>query len=114
MQINFGKETRDVLIDHGYNITDIYWIGNLEYCLDIMDFFDNADKCDYENGYGSLHIPIDIVIVMKDGSYFSRREYDGSEWWYYNKVSTKPKNVAKIKSFNINHAGWSSLEDFIN
>jgi len=114
MQINFGKETRDVLVDHRYDIADISWIGNLEYCLNITNFFEKADQCNYDNGYGSQHMPVDIVIVMKDGSYFSRREYDGSEWWYYNKVPQKPKRVAKIKSFNTNHAGWLPLEDFIN
>ncbi len=113
MQINFGKETRDVLIDRGYDISDISWIGSSEYCLNLTDFFDKADKYNYDNGYGTQHIPIDLIIVMNDGSFFSRYEYDGSEWWYYHQTPKKPKKIAKLKSFDVPHTGWSPLKEFI-
>ena len=51
MSVNFDKKICDTLINHGYDITDIPWIGNLEYCLNITNFFEKADKCDYNNGF---------------------------------------------------------------
>ena len=34
---------------------------------------------EYDDGYGSQELFGDIVL--SDGSWLSRREYDGSEWW---------------------------------
>ena len=57
--------------------------------------------------------PSYLVIVMKDESYFSLHNYDSSEWWYYNKIPTKPKKNAKIESFNIEcDTTWPLLKDF--
>lgn len=99
MQINFGKETRDVLIEHGYSVEDIDWIGNENYQVPIINFFDRADAYDYDNGYGGERVPTDIILVMNDGSYFSRYTYDGAEWWIHNKVPQKPKKKVRLKSF---------------
>jgi hypothetical protein len=54
------------------------------------DFKKNANFV-YDNGFGgeefdpSLDINSSIVIVFKDGSWFERSYYDGSEWWDYKK-----------------------------
>jgi hypothetical protein len=34
---------------------------------------------EYDDGYGSQELFGDIIL--SDGSWLSRREYDGSEWW---------------------------------
>lgn len=35
----------------------------------------------YDNGYGAQNL--DGIIWFKDGSWATRGEYDGSEWWEY-------------------------------
>lgn len=38
----------------------------------------------YDNGYGGQELY--GVITFTDGTWLSRGEYDGSEWWEYNKL----------------------------
>lgn len=98
---NFGEETVNILAQYEYTIDDIDWIGNYAFKIPIHEFFDVARNTIYDEGYGSAEMPIDLIIVMKDGSWFSRGEYDGSEWWKINRVPHKPKltNHLKFKSF---------------
>lgn len=46
----------------------------------------------YNSGYGHQELFGDVVF--KDGTWLSRGEYDGSEWWHYN---IKPTYEAYIK-----------------
>lgn len=46
--------------------------GSLEYVLPMLDF-------NYDDGYGSRHLH--GYIWYADGTWSSRGEYDGSEWW---------------------------------
>lgn len=41
-----------------------------------------AMAINYDSGYGSAEIREDLVI-MGDGWWLERNEYDGSEWWVY-------------------------------
>lgn len=97
MIINLAEETITALHRHSYNMYDIAWIGNRDYTVPINEFFDIAMHTNYNNGYGSSAIAEDLLIVMKDDSYFQRREYDGSEWWEYVPVVKKP---SEQKHFN--------------
>lgn len=99
---NFGEETIGCLNDYFYTIDDIDWIGNKFFSIPIEEFFEAAYRTEYYAGYGSAEMPIDLIIFMKDGSYFERREYDGSEWWKYICVKKRPiiKTRLKVHSFN--------------
>lgn len=44
-----------------------------------FDAFRKAMDFDYDNGYGSQEI--DGQVMLCDGTWLERREYDGSEWW---------------------------------
>lgn len=90
MKINFGTETRDKLDSIGKTRTDITWIGNSEFTIDIENFFYAADKYVYDDGYGRPEVPADIKIVFTDGSWLERAEYDGSEWWEYKVINKRP------------------------
>ena len=110
--INFGKETRGELIVSNYSIKDIAWIGDNrgQYYVDIDAFFTAADNYVYDSGYGSTGVPLDLVIMMKDGAYFYRKEYDGSEWWGYHVDMRKPRYHHKGKiDFNKCRGSYSSL-----
>jgi len=47
--------------------------------LDILDF-------DYDEGYGGQELF--GTVLFNDGSWLTRGEYDGSEWWDYNRMPT--------------------------
>ena len=44
---------------------------------------------EYDSGYGGQELF--GTIWFKDGTWASRREYDGSEWWEYNECPPLPK-----------------------
>ena len=43
----------------------------------------------YDAGYGGQELF--GTIWLKDGSWYSRGEYDGAEWWEHNKLPQIPK-----------------------
>ena len=49
-------------------------------------------ECD--NGHGSQKL--EGTIVFNDGTWLSRGEYDGSEWWEYNKCPTMPEELKDL------------------
>lgn len=116
MYINFGKETRNALNHYGFIIDDISWIGTRKFKVPIDEFFRRANNTAYDNGYGIVAIPLDLLIVMKDGSYFERREYDGSEWWQYIDVLKEPQITFNFKSTVIlfNNNNTEDLIDYVD
>ena len=60
------------------------------------DFSEVAKNIDYDKGYGCAYISLDLCIVG-DTWWFSRGEYDGSEWFKYNEKPPMPADVLDIK-----------------
>jgi len=48
---------------------------------------------EFYSGYGTQEV--DGVIWYKDGTWSSRGEYDGSEWWEYNTCPEIPETLNK-------------------
>lgn len=46
---------------------------------------------DYSDGYGCQNLF--GYVWLKDGTWFERGEYDGSEWWNYNKIDDVPNDL---------------------
>lgn len=106
--VNLAIETTSVLNQDGYTVDDIDWIGNRAFKILIHEFFDVARNTVYSNGYGGIAIPGDLLIMMNDGSWYSRGEYDGSEWWEHNIVPEKPIviNHLKVQDFTKGLYEW--------
>lgn len=51
-------------------------------------FLKTLQGIEYDAGYGLQQLF--GVVVFKDGSWLSRGEYDGSEWWEHNKCPKEP------------------------
>lgn len=91
---HLGNEIRYVLKAHSLAVADVAYVeahdadGNPRY-VDVESFLAYADRVDYDSGYGGQNIDPYLEIVLKDGSWFDRREYDGSEWFEYH----SPRNV---------------------
>lgn len=100
MNINFGEETWRILQTNGYTREDISWIGCKDFQLEEGWFWTIADNTVYYPSYGRPEIPQDLVIVMKDNSWFEREEYDGSEWWRHIQMPIKPEQYRHIREGN--------------
>lgn len=55
--------------------------------MDYEQFLEDLDF-EYDSGYGLQELY--GIIWLEDGSWFSRGEYDGSEWWERNVLPTIP------------------------
>jgi len=60
---------------------------------DLMDFLNNLNF-NYDSGYGSQNLFGNIWFI--DGTWASRGEYDGSEWWEYNICPEIPQHLNRI------------------
>lgn len=89
MRKNLLLETLEVLADEGYRLADIEWVGSTEFEIPVDRFFELADQ-EYDSGFCSAKVCHDLIICMKDGSWFERGEYDGSEWWEHQVPMRRP------------------------
>jgi hypothetical protein len=87
--VNLKVETLMVLDRLDYTIDDIAWVGSDELEIPVDRFFELADQ-EYDSDFGSAKVCRDLIICMKDGSWFERDEYDGSEWWQYRTAVRRP------------------------
>lgn len=110
------KETIDVLKNHNKSLSDVEWIGTSHEYVDINKFIEIANTL-YDDGYGSAEVAINLLIVGKNW-WLERHAEDGSEWWVYKELPTKPKKFLDLKALTINQAdelgfdvrrGWESL-----
>lgn len=79
-EIAWARITTEGVLNHD---NDEVYILHPNYTQDDKDNFFSSLNFEYDNGYGFQEI--DGVIVFTDNSWMMRREYDGSEWWEYNK-----------------------------
>ena len=99
MTQNFLSETDEELAEINKTWNDIVFIGSSDcaYSCSVEQFRKLADF-DYHSGYGSAEIPESLVILFNDNTWLSRGEYDGSEWWNYNKPPQIPIPGQEIKT----------------
>lgn len=97
-KINLLEETLEVLGERGILPSDVAWVGVDDFlgisggswCCTWEEFVDIAQKIDYDNGYGSNHIDMQLVVVGKSGWWLRRQEYDGAEWWVFLETPVRP------------------------
>lgn len=89
--INLLEETLRDFEEENLKEEDVLFVANSKRYCSFDEFKTLAQNINYDNdGYGCEEIHRDLVIVFKDGTWFSRGEYDGTEWWEYHKVPQKP------------------------
>ena len=94
--INLLKETLDVLRKNGKEPIEIVWIGCKDFEIPISNFYEMANV-EYNNGYGSAKVPLDLVVVGEDW-WLERAEYDGSEWWVFKEKPKMPSVRKEVKT----------------
>ena len=96
--LNLRKETLDAMGEAGKDVGDILFISTRDCFALTWEQFDKLADYEYDDGYGSPEIDEMLKIVFTDNTWLSRGEYDGSEWWDYNKCPKLPSNNAEIPS----------------
>ena len=89
---NLKEETLEELEAHGYSIGDVAWVGSDDYEIPVDRFWELADV-EYDSGFGCQEVATDLMVVLDDGSWLERHEYDGSEWWEYKRTPERPRMV---------------------
>lgn len=76
------KDKKEIILKQYYTESDY------ENFLSMLDF-------DYDSGYGIQELY--GTVWLEDGTWLSRGEYDGSEWWIYNISPDIPKKCLSNK-----------------
>lgn len=113
--MNLLDETKNVLVDNGKSLEDIAWVGCDDFRIPIDAFLKAADT-EYLNGFGAQEVAMDLIVVLRDGSWLERKEYDGSEWWEFKSEHVMPEkewngSVALTVNQVDGPVGWKTLED---
>ena len=58
---------------------------------EFKDFLDKLNLFNYDSGYGSQKL--DGTIWLNDGTWYTREEYDGAEWWEYHIIPEIPSEL---------------------
>lgn len=107
--MNLLKETIDKIERSGFSVEDVEWVGSKDGLYSIAwNYFVSIADVEYDNRYGVVGIAEDLVVVG-NGWWLERGEYDGAEWWSFN---TAPFRLA-CKPFTKVHGGIRSTLDQI-
>jgi len=110
--INMKTELVAVLAQHERTLNDIIWVGGEDYYIPIDNFLELIEATDYYPGFGWQEVAKDLV-VMCNGGWLERQEYDGSEWWEFKTTPVQPDKCMKVKHLTVQEdgiCGWSTLD----
>lgn len=106
---NLKKETLYIMKQHGKKKSDVKWVGCKDFRISTDDFWKMADN-NYDSSYGSQKVACDLLVVG-DGWWLERAEYDGSEWWEYKQYPAMPEEVREVPRVLNNYAYWPTLSE---
>lgn len=114
---NLLKETLEVLKKYGKSPKDVRWIGSRDgrYAITWKEF-EKIANVEYDNGYGSQKVAMDLVVVGDDW-WLERHEYDRSEWWEFKTLPKKKpdaKKFTKVLASQAGEIGWVTLAEINN
>lgn len=93
---NLLEETIKLLSSRKLSPNDVLWVGLSDGTkTGSWDDFSQIANIEYDNGYGGNEIDGRLVIVGTDW-WLSRGEYDGSEWWNFNRKPEAQSGAGKI------------------
>lgn len=94
---NLLEETKEIMALNGQSPEDIIFIGSScsNYSCTWEEFILLADQ-EYDSGFGNAEVAIDLIIAFRNSETMTRGEYDGKEWWNYNKKFVPPTETRPI------------------
>jgi hypothetical protein len=93
LEVTKDKAVKCAKITHGSEWDDDRrdYILKLNHTPSEFESFVNALKgVNYDSGYGGQRLF--GLVWFEDGTWLSRGEYDGSEWWIHNSLPQIPKD----------------------
>lgn len=116
--MNLYDETVEALGEAGKTADDVAWVGSWDVLLDTESFWDRARQTDYDDGWGRQEVPLDLVVVLRDGSWLEREEYDGREEWAYRSTPARPASppvpCAALCVGDAGVGGWVTLREMLD
>jgi hypothetical protein len=101
--MNLLQETIKDLKAAGKTSADVRFVSDGEnWCT--WENFAKAADFDYYRGFGSAYINGCLVIVG-DNWWLERGEYDGSEWWEFKTLPSRPESSSNALLIEV----WSML-----
>ena len=114
--MNLLTETKETLKQHGEKPSNVLWVGTRSVYFSWEDFARLADH-EYSSSFGSQEVATDLLVVG-DGWWLERYEYDGSENWVFKTMPQKPEKEANPKvlmaSQIAEHSMWDDFETMQN
>jgi hypothetical protein len=106
-EINLIDETIRILAKWHKKPEDVKWVGHSDgkKALSWEKFVELAKDIIYNHGHGSQEINANLVIVG-EGWWLGRHEYDGSEWWVFNTMPTLAKNAKHLTINDIKYKNY--------
>jgi len=100
---NLLSETKSALRMEGYKPKDIVFIGSWDgrYACS-WEEFEKLANFNYDERSSGQEIADDLVIRMRDGSFFCRQKHDGSERWEHwpvPRVEKNPRPITKLRCY---------------
>lgn len=101
MTTNLLAETLHAIVSANQSTDTVLCVRSRDgkYTTSWENFAKIADV-NYDSGYGSAHIPSDLIVEFYDNTYLYREEYDGAESWEYATplviVGPNPKPITKV------------------
>jgi hypothetical protein len=95
-QISFHTEIIDTLKKYNKTVNDVIFVTDSKHYCHFSDFLNTIKNYTYNDSWGIPYINLNLKIVGEDW-WLERGEYDGSEWWEFKTMPTKPE----VKSSSI-------------
>ena len=91
---NLLQETLEILKKYGITFNDIIYVTTQKYKEECVEwsteqFIEEAAEIEYDSSYGMNEINMTLRLIGKT-FWIERAEYDGSEWWVYKEIPTRP------------------------
>lgn len=105
--MNLLQETIEILKENNKTSDNVLWVGssNGKFVIEWCQFKYFAASVNYHNGYGGAEIATDLVVVG-DGWWLERDEYDGSEWWDFKRIPIWLSDSNKFLLVKSKHNHW--------
>ena len=90
-RLEFGAKIKCASIQYedGYFSNPKYMVLKLNYSENEYEAFLKSLDFNYDHGYGMQYLY--GTVWLEDGTWLSRGEYDGSEWWEHNILPEIPE-----------------------
>lgn len=105
---NLWEETIEFLKENDKTFEDVLYIQGIDFKVTKENFEIVAKKTDYDSGFGAQRVATDLVLVG-DGWWVERCEYDGSEWWEFKTIPTEKDKVVFISY--LDGGMWDTIKD---